>query len=63
MGANFKHKVLESSGGAASSLNRPETSKQHQCYGYSISEILQGPQIPASQMEQKSVIVLFYFTI
>lgn len=47
-GANFGHKVLGSFGEAASSLNRAETSEQHQCYGYSISEILQGPQIPTS---------------
>lgn len=52
--ANFGHKVLGNSGGAASSLNRAETSKQHQCYGYSISELLQGPQIPASQSKSLS---------
>lgn len=65
MGANFRHRVLESSGagGEASSLNGAETSKQHQCYGYSISKMLQRPQIPTSQKEQKPLIVLFYFPV
>lgn len=63
MGANFGHKVLRCTGEATSSLNRAETSKQHQCYGYSISEMPQGPQIPTSQMEQKPLTVLFYFPI
>lgn len=63
MGAHFRHKVLGSSGGTASSLNRAETSKQHQCYGYSISEMCQRLEIPTSPMEQKLQIVLFYFPI
>lgn len=63
-GVNFGHKVLGCSGEAASSLNKwAETSKQHQCYGYSISEMPQGPQIPTSQMVQKPLTVLFYFPI
>ena len=53
----------EYSGEAAPSLMKAETSKQHQCYGYSISEMRQAPQIVTFQLEQSAPIVLFYFPI